>query len=62
VPPHLLAQLKVGGRLAAIVGQQPIMRAMLVTRSSDHDFATVALFDTVAPRLVNFDEPSRFKF
>ena len=62
VPPHLLAQLKVGGRLAAIVGQQPIMRAMLVTRSSDHDFATVALFDTVAPRLVNFDEPSRVKF
>src|SRR6266850_3245101 len=28
VPPSLLAQLKVGGRLAAIVGQQPVMRAM----------------------------------
>ena len=62
VPPGLLAQLKVGGRLAAIVGQLPIMRATLFTRSSEHDFASVELFDTVAPRLVGFDEPPRFKF
>jgi len=62
VPPQLLAQLKVGGRLAAIVGQQPVMRAMLFTRSTEHDFSSVELFDTVAPRLSGFDEPSRFKF
>ena len=62
VPPGLLAQLKVGGRLAAIVGQQPIMRATLYTRSSEHDFASVEVFDTVAPRLAGFDEPPRFKF
>ena len=62
VPAQLLAQLKVGGRLAAIVGQQPIMRAMLFTRNVEHDFSSVELFDTVAPRLVGFDEPSRFKF
>ena len=62
VPPSLLAQLKVGGRLAAIVGQLPIMRATLFTRSSEHDFASVELFDTVAPRLAGFDEPPRFKF
>jgi len=62
VPPGLLAQLKVGGRLAAIIGQLPIMRATLFTRSSEHDFASVELFDTVAQRLVGFDEPPRFKF
>jgi protein-L-isoaspartate(D-aspartate) O-methyltransferase len=62
VPPSLLAQLKVGGRLAAIVGQLPIMRAMLFTRSSEHDFASVELFDTVAPRLSGFGEPPRFQF
>jgi len=62
VPPGLLAQLKVGGRLAAVVGQQPIMRGMLFTRSSEHDFASTTLFDTVAPRLTGFDEPTRFKF
>ena len=62
VPQVLLAQLKVGGRLAAIVGQQPVMCATLVTRSSEHGFASVELFDTVAPRLQGFGEPPRFHF
>jgi protein-L-isoaspartate(D-aspartate) O-methyltransferase len=62
VPPGLLAQLKVGGRLAAIVGQLPVMRAMLFTRSSEQSFGSVDLFDTVAPRLKGFDEPTRFSF
>jgi protein-L-isoaspartate(D-aspartate) O-methyltransferase len=58
----LLAQLKTGGRLLGIVGQQPIMRARLFTRSSEQAFSHVDLFDTVAARLLNFPEPSRFKF
>jgi protein-L-isoaspartate(D-aspartate) O-methyltransferase len=62
VPQALLAQLKVGGRLAAIVGQQPVMRATLVTRSGEHGYASVELFDTVAPRLQGFGEPARFTF
>ena len=62
VPPQLLAQLKVGGRLAAIVGQAPVMRAMLFTRSGEQSFSSVDLFDTVAPRLKGFDEPARFSF
>lgn len=62
VPQGLLGQLKVGGRLIAIVGHQPVMRATLVTRSSEHGYASVELFDTVAPRLVGFDEPARFSF
>lgn len=62
LPQALLAQLKVGGRLVAIVGQQPVMRATLVTRSSEHGFASVELFDTVAPRLQGFAEPARFAF
>ena len=62
VPPTLLQQLKVGGRLLAIVGQEPIMRARLFTRASQQAFSHVDLFDTVAPRLLNFPEPSRFKF
>ena len=62
VPATLLAQLKVGGRLAAIVGQQPVMRAMLITRSGEQGLEHTVLFDTVAQRLQGFDEPSRFKF
>ncbi len=62
VPAALLSQLKLGGRLAAIVGQLPIMRAVLFTRSGEHAYSSVDLFDTVAPRLTGFDEPSRFSF
>ena len=62
VPAALLAQLKVGGRLVAIVGQQPVMRAMLVRRSVDQGFEHNVLFDTVAQRLTGFSEPTRFQF
>jgi protein-L-isoaspartate(D-aspartate) O-methyltransferase len=62
VPRALLSQLKPGGRLTAVVGQLPIMRAVLMTRGHDAGHASVELFDTVAPRLVGFGEPSRFVF
>ncbi|MBQ0943866.1 protein-L-isoaspartate O-methyltransferase [Ideonella sp. 4Y16] len=62
VPQALLAQLKPGGRLLAIEGHEPVMRAVLVTRQGESSFAKVELFDTVAPRLEGFAEPSRFRF
>ena len=62
VPASLLAQLKVGGRLVAIEGFEPVMRAVLVTRTGEHQFARSELFDTVAQRLDRFPEPSRFRF
>ena len=62
LPQHLLDQLKVGGRLAAIVGCEPIMRATFVTRIGEDEFRSVEAFDTVAPRLLGFDEPTRFRF
>jgi protein-L-isoaspartate(D-aspartate) O-methyltransferase len=61
-PKNLLQQLKVGGRLAVVVGSLPIMRARLFTRTSETSWSDVDLFDTVAPRLVGFAEPSRFRF
>jgi protein-L-isoaspartate(D-aspartate) O-methyltransferase len=62
VPEALLAQLKVGGRLAAIVGEDPVMRALLLTRGADGGLTRSVLFDTVAPRLHGFAEPTRFHF
>ena len=62
VPSALLAQLKVGGRLMAIVGELPMMRATLITRTSDAACKTTQVWDTVAPRLLNFPEHSRFTF
>jgi len=62
VPSALLAQLKPGGRLAAVVGHEPIMTARLFARSGPNAFAGRDLFDTVAPRLLGFAEPGRFSF
>ena len=62
VPRELLAQLAPGGRLAAIVGEEPVMRARLVTRVGDAAWQQADLFDTVAPRLAGFPTPSRFIF
>jgi protein-L-isoaspartate(D-aspartate) O-methyltransferase len=62
VPHHLLALLTVGGRLVAIVGDEPVMRATIVTRTSDTNFRTIQSWDTVVPRLQNFPEHSLFQF
>jgi protein-L-isoaspartate(D-aspartate) O-methyltransferase len=60
VPPQLLSQLKVGGRLAAIVGFEPVMRATIITRTGETTYSTIQPWDTVAPRLAHFPEPSKF--
>ena len=62
VPQALLQQLKVGGHLLAIVGEEPVMVATLYTRTADAAWSTQALWDHTAPRLQGFTEPSRFKF
>lgn len=62
VPQALLDQLKVGGRLAAVVGTEPVMRAVLITRTGPNDFRTVEMFDTVAGRLPGFAEAPAFSF
>ena len=62
VPQALLALLAPGGRLALIAGHEPVMRATFVTRVADASYRTTQPWDTVAPRLRNFPEPSRFSF
>ena len=62
VPASLQALLRVGGRLSVIVGSGPMMRATLVTRVGEDAWRTTEAWDTVAPRLLNFPEPSKFTF
>jgi len=62
VPTELLAQLKVGGRLAAVVGVAPLMNAQLVTQTADGVFSTVNLFETVADPLKNVKAAPIFEF
>ncbi|MGC4397807.1 protein-L-isoaspartate O-methyltransferase family protein [Hydrogenophaga sp. T2] len=62
VPADLLELLAPGGRLIAITGGEPVMRATLITRTGPSSFRTEQPWDTVAARLQNFPEPSRFRF
>ena len=61
VPAALLAQLRDGGRLGAIVGNDPVMRFTVTRRNGDR-FETTSPWDTIAPRLQHFPEPSGFTF
>jgi protein-L-isoaspartate(D-aspartate) O-methyltransferase len=62
VPQALLDQLKIGGRLLAIVGNEPVMQATLITRTGDKQFEHQELFDTVANRLPGFTNANSFTF
>ena len=61
VPERLVQMLKPGGRLMGIVGGEPIMRATLVQQAATGALVTQP-WDENVPRLLNFPEPSRFKF
>jgi protein-L-isoaspartate(D-aspartate) O-methyltransferase len=62
VPQVLLGQLNIGGRLLAVVGEDPVMRASVITRTGEQQWQTAQPWDTVAPRLQGFPEPNRFSF
>ena len=61
LPERLISLLKPGGRLMALVGDEPIMRATLVQQAPTGALVTQP-WDEKVPRLLNFPEPSRFKF
>ena len=54
--------LKAGGRLLAIVGEAPVMEALLITRVGDGAPAKVTLFETCVATLRNAPQPARFVF
>jgi protein-L-isoaspartate(D-aspartate) O-methyltransferase len=61
VPDALKYQLCIGGRLVVVVGQNPVMTACRITRTSAASFETTSLFDTVIKPLRGV-AVSHFKF
>jgi len=51
VPENLKQALAIGGRLFIIVGQSPVMQALLIIRASDDEWTTQSLFETDLPAL-----------
>lgn len=62
LPDAFLKQIKVGGRILAVVGEAPAMTARIVTRVSDIGYHTENLFETAIKPLRNAQNPDRFKF
>jgi protein-L-isoaspartate(D-aspartate) O-methyltransferase len=62
VPAALLAQLKVGGRLLAFVGESPVMTLRLVTRQTETAYGSTDLLETDVPLLQNAGPTERFSF
>ena len=62
LPRTFLEQLAPGGRLFAVVGEAPAMRARLVVCSAPGAWRSTDLFETVIAPLANAEHPPRFRF
>jgi protein-L-isoaspartate(D-aspartate) O-methyltransferase len=62
IPDAFLQQVKVGGRIAAIVGRSPAMTAVIVHRVSETGYDTVKLFETNVKPLSGAPAVSHFTF
>ena len=58
----LLRQLKIGGRLVAVVGEAPAMHLQLVTRTEENAFNTINVLETVVAPLLNAPQRNKFVF
>ena len=62
VPQAFLDRLNLGGRLFAVVGDPPVMEAMLIRQAERGAFRPTRLFETLLKPLVNAPQPARFRF
>jgi protein-L-isoaspartate(D-aspartate) O-methyltransferase len=62
LPDSFLQQIKVGGRIFAIIGEAPVMSAQVITRDSETAYSTAKLFETNIKPLRGALAPSHFKF
>ena len=62
LPETFLKSLNPGGRLFAIVGEDPVMEALLITCTAPGEFKTTQLFETCTAPFINALQPARFTF
>jgi protein-L-isoaspartate(D-aspartate) O-methyltransferase len=62
MPQAFLDRLSPGGRLFAVVGDVPVMKAVIVRQPVPGSFQHVELFETLLKPLVNAPQPPRFRF
>ena len=62
LPEAILRQLKIGGRLVAVVGEAPAMQLQLVTCTEENAFNTINILETVITPLANAEQRDKFEF
>ena len=62
LPQAFLDRLSPGGRLFAVVGDRPVMKAVVVRQPVAGSFQHTEVFETVLKPLVNAAQPPRFRF
>jgi protein-L-isoaspartate(D-aspartate) O-methyltransferase len=62
LPKNIQQQLKVGGRLFAVVGEPPVMEAVMIQCIATDNYRQQAVFETCLPPLLNAPQPPRFEF
>jgi protein-L-isoaspartate(D-aspartate) O-methyltransferase len=62
LPEAFVSRLNPGGRLLAIVGDAPVMKAVLVEVAGAGEARRTELFETMLRPLVNAQAPARFRF
>jgi protein-L-isoaspartate(D-aspartate) O-methyltransferase len=62
LPDAFIARLNPGGRLVAVIGEAPVMEAVLVRHVASESSSRTVLFETMLKPLVNALEPTRFRF
>lgn len=54
--------LKIGGRMFCIIGKEPTMEALLITRTNNNEWQEEGLFEACVPALENMPEAEQFHF
>lgn len=62
LPDAFLKQIKVGGRIFAVIGESPVMSAQVITRVGESAYNTVKVFETDIKPLHDIVAPSHFVF
>jgi protein-L-isoaspartate(D-aspartate) O-methyltransferase len=62
LPQAFVDRLKIGGRLFAVVGDAPAMKAVIVRHPAAGSLQRVEIFETLLKPLVDAEQPSRFRF
>ena len=62
IPDNYLRNLKVGGRMLAVVGKPPVMSVQLIYRISEFKWQTKIIYETLIPAMINAGPKPEFNF